>query len=923
MKIISTPRLIWGLLGFFLLLNGSTLLAEDNKTLESWDPCCHIPHDLEIGCNTLPYDFNPYNRYQREQLFGKPHGHGYCQAQYYTELNPIVELNDCSVGKITRKFEVPDRYGNNIICKQVIWVNAVHDYAIKFPKDGSANCGAAIEAGGVGLYENACDLLAVSQEDQIFSASGNDCYKIRRTYRVLNWCEYDGYSDPIAVRRNEDCAGSPGDEDVWLIVRPNGVTYIDRNGDETDNDPYYREKSTDCDGLSNPKGHWINSEISAYANPPRNLKSRGFWEYVQFLKVSDSIPPEIIYAAPEPVCSYDNINCNANITALFSINENCTPNDLTIKVFLDAGADGDIDENITSTALSGTYPNYQISGKFPIGNHAFEVHVEDGCGTSNSEYIAFSILDCTVPSPICISVMALPLMPVNPPRDVDGDGQEDVGMAEIWATDVIGSAATPDCSGEVTYSINRKGETASPDQASLIVTCADANDIVIAELHTWDGEGNTSYCEMTLDVQAHVPMLCAAAVGSVAGFIQTEDEQRVTGVDVRGNNYIDQYYRTEGDGAYVLSGFAVGDSVAVQPILNTGHMNGVTTYDMLLLSRHILGMVRLDSPYKLIAGDVNNSGNLSALDIVHLQRAILGIHTTFTYNTSWRFVRSDYVFPDSLNPWVEEFPEIIEVKSIPPNSPVLNANFIAIKIGDLSGDVNTGLETTDDRSINGTFNIQAGNVTAEADEELKIDFWAKDLTLIEGLQYTLNIETSALEILDVEYGVFQNNNLGTQFMKDGLVSASWYHLQTSIGDQISEKPLFSLLVKTKKGGELRDWLSIDSRVTKAEAYGVEGSVQDVQLAFNESKKDDGLALYNAPNPFRTETQIKFYLPQTTKAKLTLTDLNGKILKTIEGNFDQGWNQWSVQATDLPANGLWFYTLWTPEQTITKRMVLLD
>ncbi|MEZ4992316.1 MAG: hypothetical protein R2824_17970 [Saprospiraceae bacterium] len=39
-----------------------------------------------------------------------------------------------------------------------------------------------------------------------------------RTCSVINWCEYDGISDPVVVSRDEDCDGKPGDEDVWVIV---------------------------------------------------------------------------------------------------------------------------------------------------------------------------------------------------------------------------------------------------------------------------------------------------------------------------------------------------------------------------------------------------------------------------------------------------------------------------------------------------------------------------------------------------------------------------------------------------------------------------------------------------------------------------------------------------------------------------------
>ena len=43
--------------------------------------------------------------------------------------------------------------------------------------------------------------------------------------------------------------------------------------------------------------------------------------------------------------------------------------------------------------------------------------------------------------------------------------------------------------------------------------------------------------------------------------------------------------------------------------------SAVTTFDLVLISRHILGLEALDSPYKMIAADVNMSGTISTSDV--------------------------------------------------------------------------------------------------------------------------------------------------------------------------------------------------------------------------------------------------------------------------------------------------------------------
>lgn len=114
---------------------------------------------------------------------------------------------------------------------------------------------------------------------------------------------------------------------------------------------------------------------------------------------------------------------------------------------------------------------------------------------------------------------------------------------------------------------------------------------------------------------------------------------------------------------------------------------GVTTFDLVLIGKHILGLKALDSPYKMIAADVNRSQRITAIDLIAQRRLILNVDTGFADNTSWRFVPADYQFPDPANPWLEGFPEHIDINAL--QTGVIGIDFVAIKVGDVSGDADT------------------------------------------------------------------------------------------------------------------------------------------------------------------------------------------------------------------------------------------
>jgi hypothetical protein len=66
--------------------------------------------------------------------------------------------------------------------------------------------------------------------------------------------------------------------------------------------------------------------------------------------------------------------------------------------------------------------------------------------------------------------------------------------------------------------------------------------------------------------------------------------------------------------------------------------NGVTTYDLVLISQHILSLQPFTSPFQIIAADANNSGSVTTFDIIDIRKVILGITPNFSSNKSWRYI---------------------------------------------------------------------------------------------------------------------------------------------------------------------------------------------------------------------------------------------------------------------------------------------
>ena len=72
-----------------------------------------------------------------------------------------------------------------------------------------------------------------------------------------------------------------------------------------------------------------------------------------------------------------------------------------------------------------------------------------------------------------------------------------------------------------------------------------------------------------------------------------------------------------------------------------------------------------------------------------MQKVILGLDNIFPNNESWRFIPSDYVFDNPLDPFSSNFPEGFGYINL--NSDMIDQDLIAIKVGDINGNADPNL----------------------------------------------------------------------------------------------------------------------------------------------------------------------------------------------------------------------------------------
>ena len=374
---------------------------------------------------------------------------------------------------------------------------------------------------------------------------------------------------------------------------------------------------------------------------------------------------------------------------------------------------------------------------------------------------------------------------------------------------------------------------------------------------------------------------------SVAGVLATETGDMVEEVYVElegqmlEQSNVEAIYLTDDDGHFMFDhSLPIGADYTLTPTKDDNPSNGVTTYDLVLLEKHILALELLNSPYKMIAADANRSGSITTFDIIEIRKLILGIYTDLPNNTSWRFVDQEYVFPNPFNPFESQFPENKSFQSI--GGDHMADNFIAVKIGDVNNSaLPNSLMNAEERS-QGMLLFDVDDQVVQAGETFTVSFATAEQ--VKGYQYTMN--TGNLEVLEILPGANMDATNFAVFAAKHAVTTSW----SAVGNAS-----FSIRFRARTSGKISDMLEVSGSITKAEAYNL--SNDQMQVGFRFREKDGSVTLasqrfelyQNQPNPFIDRTVIGFFLPEATTATLSVFDETGRLLHTQKGDYAKGYN----------------------------------
>ena len=770
---------------------------------------------------------------------------------FYTDIHR--DLTSCNEGVITRRWYV-DGY-EDIYCDQRITLSGAlvgGPIVVNFPEDTVVTCADHVVQHPTWIA-GSCDLLAYSVERDTFYFSEGACFKVLNYWTVINWCTY-----------NPD-------------------------------DPF----------------------------------SDGIWTDVQVVKIVDDTAPNIL-ACTDVTFDVD-ANCEKEGIMLTNTAEDvglCSSNRLVWTVQVDLNSDWNIDYTFSSTApyaspyyippsRSGEEVKITLPEGIPgsMSNHTVTWRVSDGCGNFTSCTSSFMVIDNIPPTPYCVN-LSTALM--------------ENGQVELWACD-FDLGAFDNCTESSKLRFTFTDVKPSDDPAynpltkcsSKIFTCDDieaaGGSIVVLDVYVWDEKDNYDFCTVFLtliDNNDSCDDVGNSPMAQIGGTITNVFGEPLENVEVNILSAQPEYpasQMTDISGHYMFDQNEMYKSYQLSGYSDDNPLNGVSTLDLVLIQRHILGLERLNSPYKLIAADINNDENISSIDLLELRKLILGIYEEFPQNDSWRFINDNDII-DPQSPWPVSVTRIIQDL----DNNMMQEDFVGIKLGDVNDSASAkmngeSIESSPTKAIELSFN----DTSYELGETVEMILNTNDASKVYGMQFT--IETEGLELVSIKGMDIDVNQENYVVLNNNQTNFSWH---SKSGKDAAE--LIKLSFVATRSGILSESVDINSDMLRSEAYvGTDLDVIPVKLTGRNNTEHSFELHQNKPNPFNGSTTVSFDLPRSTTATLSVMDVTGRVLWSYTDEFNKGTQSIIISERDINATGVLYYQLEAGDFSAVKKMIIIE
>jgi thiol-disulfide isomerase/thioredoxin len=322
----------------------------------------------------------------------------------------------------------------------------------------------------------------------------------------------------------------------------------------------------------------------------------------------------------------------------------------------------------------------------------------------------------------------------------------------------------------------------------------------------------------------------------------------------------------------------------ITPQKNDNPLDGVTTYDLVLISKHILGIQALQCPWQRLAADVNCSGTITTLDIVTARKLILGISLELPCG-SWRFL------PESAT-----------------TSNGQCADFLGVKVGDVN--IVPCDQITTEPVEKAGFVLQVQDRYVQAGETVSLNLISTVPCNLNGLQAMLAYDPQKLTLDHIQSEKlrgFDSNAFNLDKRIDGKTPIVWIGPSNPRID--AGEIVLTLLITAKQGGTLSEMIRLSSQAADlpSEVYEASEKISPLEFLWQKDLKPQSPQETHfelSPNPTRGQFTLSSLSTESPQVVVTLIDLQGVVRFEEIFAAKEGRNTWTIDLVN-PKSGMYY------------------
>jgi hypothetical protein len=551
--------------------------------------------------------------------------------------------------------------------------------------------------------------------------------------------------------------------------------------------------------------------------------------------------------------------------------------------------------------------NDTIAQNFPLGTHKITWRVSDNCGSILTCSYLFTIKDCMPPNMICINGLTQSLdAPIC---------QESFSAPQFILS--LSDNCTP--TNQIQIAMRKAGDgTGFPSTTTVSYGSCDVGTNIV-EVWVKDGNGLTNHCQNYVLVQPSATGGCICnpdADVTLNTCVRTPNNKKISGYTVSSTlqstagvstpiNKIRQITATDSCTTFAYNKLPFGGSyqATLSGVTDGPALVGVTTYDLVIISKYILAVQPFQSVYQAIAADVNKSNSVTTGDVIEIRKLILGIYDTFPKVHSWRLIKpvanpgtlSGFSLASVKDTYNIALPNLLNDTILP------GLDLIAIKYGDVNFSAISPAEG--DATDRSPAALSFDNRWLAEGETVEVPVRLREGAELNGWQMALQVDPAYAQLVDIE-GLPEENYSVTA---NGLARMLWYDgLPRAFK---AGEVLFTLHLRILQPVRLDELLSLQSTILQPEGYLTEGAHLPFVLS-PEVRNNPALPQFfpPLPNPFDRVTTFGIDLPEAGQVSLQVVDVSGKEVYQTVLEMEAGNQSIALPAAALPASGVYFYKM---------------